>query len=170
MDLVWPWKPSTRSERVLAPPLVAWRDARWMSLSVMLRLANKFGRLLVEHQLIQEKLADMSTELDAARLLVYRAAYLKDTTSARVTREAESGKVGMRQRAAGRIVDSAVQIHGGTGLVRGSIVERLYRDVRALRIYEGYVRDSKDSDRQSTAERRVKRSLPSNHEATLAGH
>ena len=97
---------------------------------------KQFGRLLVEHQLIQEKLADMSTELDAARLLVYRAAYLKDTTSARVTREASQAKL-YATEAAGRIVDSAVQIHGGTGLVRGSVVERLYRDVRALRIYEG---------------------------------
>jgi len=97
---------------------------------------KQFGRLLVEHQLVQGKLADMSTELDAARLLVYRAAYLKDTTSARVTREASQAKL-YATEAAGRIVDSAVQIHGGTGLVRGSVVERLYRDVRALRIYEG---------------------------------
>src|SRR5678816_326703 len=97
---------------------------------------KQFGRLLVEHQLVQEKLADMSTELDAARLLVYRAAYLKDTTSARVTREASEAKL-FATEAAGRIIDSAVQIHGGAGLVRGSVVERLYRDVRALRIYEG---------------------------------
>jgi len=97
---------------------------------------KQFGRLLAEHQLIQEKLADMATELDAARLLVYRAAYLKDTTSGRVTREASQAKL-YATEAAGRIIDSAVQIHGGTGLVRGSVVERLYRDVRALRIYEG---------------------------------
>ena len=97
---------------------------------------KQFGRLLAEHQLVQEKLADMATELDAARLLVYRAAYLKDTGSSRVTREASQAKL-YATEAAGRIVDSAVQIHGGTGLVRGSVVERLYRDVRALRIYEG---------------------------------
>ncbi len=97
---------------------------------------KQFGRMLSEHQLIQEKLADMVTELDAARLLVYRAAYLKDTSSARVTREASEAKL-YATEAAGRIIDSAVQIHGGTGLVRGSVVERLYRDVRALRIYEG---------------------------------
>jgi acyl-CoA dehydrogenase len=97
---------------------------------------KQFGRLLVEHQLIQEKLADMVTELDAARLLVYRAAYLKDTGSGRVTREASQAKL-YATEAAGRIIDSAVQIHGGAGLVRGSVVERLYRDVRALRIYEG---------------------------------
>jgi len=97
---------------------------------------KQFGRLLAEHQLIQEKLADMVTELDASRLLVYRAAYLKDTGSSRVTREASQAKL-YATEAAGRIIDSAVQIHGGAGLVRGSVVERLYRDVRALRIYEG---------------------------------
>ncbi len=97
---------------------------------------QQFGRALSEHQLIQGKLADMMTELDAARLLVYRAAYLKDAGVARVTREASEAKL-FATEAAGRIVDSAVQIHGGAGLVRGSVVERLYRDVRALRIYEG---------------------------------
>jgi alkylation response protein AidB-like acyl-CoA dehydrogenase len=97
---------------------------------------QQFGRSLSGHQLIQGKLADMMTELDAARLLVYRAAYLKDAGVARVTREASEAKL-FATEAAGRIVDSAVQIHGGAGLVRGSVVERLYRDVRALRIYEG---------------------------------
>ena len=97
---------------------------------------KQFGRLLAEHQLIQAKLADMITELDAARLLVYRAAYARDTTSDRVTREASEAKL-FATEAAGRIIDSAVQIHGGAGLVSGTIVERLYRDVRALRIYEG---------------------------------
>lgn len=97
---------------------------------------RQFGKLLVEHQLIQEKLADMVTQLDAARLLVYRAAYAKDTGSSRVTREASEAKL-FATEAAARIIDSAVQIHGGSGLVRGSVVERLYRDVRALRIYEG---------------------------------
>jgi acyl-CoA dehydrogenase len=97
---------------------------------------KQFGRLLAEHQLIQEKLADMITELDAARLLVYRAAYLKDTNSGRFTREASEAKL-FATEAACRIIDSAVQIHGAAGLVRGSVVERLYRDIRALRIYEG---------------------------------
>ena len=97
---------------------------------------KQFGKLLCEHQLVQEKLADMATELDAARLLVYRAAYTRDTTETRVTREASEAKL-FATEAAGRIIDSAVQIHGGAGLVRGSVVERLYRDVRALRIYEG---------------------------------
>jgi acyl-CoA dehydrogenase len=97
---------------------------------------RQFGRLLAEHQLIQEKLAEMATELDAARLLVYRAAYLRDTTGARVTREASQAKL-FATEAAWRIIDHAVQIHGAAGLVRGSVVERLYRDIRALRIYEG---------------------------------
>ncbi len=97
---------------------------------------KQFGRTLAEHQLVQEKLADMVTELDAARLLVYRAAYLKDTTNRRVTREASEAKL-FATEAAWRIIDSAVQVHGGTGLVRGNIVEQLYRDIRALRIYEG---------------------------------
>jgi acyl-CoA dehydrogenase len=97
---------------------------------------KQFGRFLAEHQLVQAKLADMVTELDAARLLVYRAAYAKDTGTSRVTREASEAKL-FATEAAGRIIDSAVQIHGGTGLVSGTVVERLYRDVRALRIYEG---------------------------------
>jgi alkylation response protein AidB-like acyl-CoA dehydrogenase len=97
---------------------------------------KQFGRLLAEHQLIQEKLAEMVTELDAARLLVYRAAYLKDSGAVRVSREASEAKL-YATEAACRIIDSAVQIHGGAGLVRGSVVERLYRDIRALRIYEG---------------------------------
>jgi acyl-CoA dehydrogenase len=97
---------------------------------------KQFGRLLAEQQLVQDKLADMITELDAARLLVYRAAYVKDNGARRVTREASEAKL-FATEAAGRIIDSAVQIHGGLGLVRGNIVEQLYRDVRALRIYEG---------------------------------
>ena len=100
------------------------------------RSREQFGKPLANHQLIQEKLADMATALDAARLLVYRAAYLKDTGVERTTREASEAKL-FATEAASRIVDQAVQIHGGAGLVRGSAVERLYRDVRALRIYEG---------------------------------
>jgi len=97
---------------------------------------KQFGRLLSEHQLVQAKLAEMITELDAARLLVYRAAYARDTETGRVTREASEAKL-FATEAAGRIIDSAVQIHGGAGLVSGTVVERMYRDVRALRIYEG---------------------------------
>lgn len=99
---------------------------------------RQFGVTLAMQQLIQEKLAVMQTELDAARLLVYRAAYLKDAGAPRpqLTRAASQAKF-YATEAAGRVVDQAVQIHGGAGLVRGNTVERLYRDVRALRIYEG---------------------------------
>ena len=97
---------------------------------------RQFGRALSEHQLIQEKLADMSTRLDAARLMVFNAAFLKDTAAERSTREASEAKL-FATEAASRIIDQAVQIHGGSGLVRGAVVERLYRDVRSSRIYEG---------------------------------
>src|SRR5215212_2607400 len=99
---------------------------------------RQFGVTLAMHQLIQEKLAVMQTELDAARLLVYRAAHLRDSgaSPAQLTRAASEAKF-YATEAAQRVVDEAVQIHGGYGLVRGSTVERLYRDVRALRIYEG---------------------------------
>src|ERR1043166_6590276 len=97
---------------------------------------KQFGRPIADHQLIREKLADMVTELDAARLLVYRAPFLKHSGAQRITREASEAKL-YATEAASRIIDQAVQIHGGSGLVRGNVVERLYRDVRALRIYEG---------------------------------
>ena len=100
------------------------------------RTRKQFKQTLSQHQIIREKLADMSTELDAARLLVYRAAHLKDTSSGLATKEASQAKVYATEVAC-RIVDQALQIHGGSGLVRGSVVERLYRDIRALRIYEG---------------------------------
>ncbi|MDQ3421168.1 MAG: acyl-CoA dehydrogenase family protein [Acidobacteriota bacterium] len=97
---------------------------------------QQFGLALSEFQLTQAALADMATELDAARLLVYRAAWTKDRGKARVTRESGMAKL-FATEAAQRIVDRAVQIHGGRGVERGSVVERLYREVRALRIYEG---------------------------------
>ncbi|HEY9403917.1 MAG TPA: acyl-CoA dehydrogenase family protein, partial [Pyrinomonadaceae bacterium] len=103
---------------------------------------KQFGRALAAHQLIQEKLADMSAELDAARLLVYRAAYLRDTYGAddsygpTLARAASTAKL-YATESAQRIIDQALQIHGGAGLVHGHIIERLYRDIRALRIYEG---------------------------------
>jgi acyl-CoA dehydrogenase len=82
------------------------------------------------------KLAEMATELDAARLLIYRAAWKKDTSADRVTLESAMAKL-YATESAQRIIDAAVQIHGSVGVMRGSVVERLYRDVRALRIYEG---------------------------------
>ena len=97
---------------------------------------KQFGSALAEFQLTQAALADMATELDAARLLVHRAAWTKDQGQDRVSRESGMAKL-FATEAAGRIVDRAVQIHGGRGVERGSVVERLYREVRALRIYEG---------------------------------
>jgi acyl-CoA dehydrogenase len=111
----------------------------WRALDEALAYAKhrvQFGRPISEFQATQMKLAEMATDLDAARLLVYRAAYLKDTDAGRVTKESAMAKL-FATEAAGRIIDAAVQIHGGAGVVRGSVVERLYREVRALRIYEG---------------------------------
>jgi len=96
----------------------------------------QFGKPLSEQQGVQFMLADMATELDAARLLVYRAAYRKDMGQPRITLESAMAK-SYATEAAQRVVDKAVQLHGGNGVVRGYEVERLYREVRALRIYEG---------------------------------
>ena len=96
----------------------------------------QFGRPIAEFQGIQMKLAEMATDLEAARLLVYNAAWKKDTVAGRVTLESAMAKL-FATEAAQRIIDASVQIHGGTGVVVGSVVERLYREVRALRIYEG---------------------------------
>lgn len=111
----------------------------WRALDEALAYAKRrvqFGRPISEFQATQMKLADMATELDAARLLVYRAAWMRDSDAGRVTKESAMAKL-FATEAAGRIIDAAVQIHGGAGVVRGSVVERLYREVRALRIYEG---------------------------------
>lgn len=96
----------------------------------------QFGQPIAQFQAIQAKLADMATELRAARLLVYSAARLKDAGSARVTLESSMAKL-FATEAAQRVVDQAVQIHGGEGVLRGTLIERLYREVRAPRIYEG---------------------------------
>jgi len=97
---------------------------------------RQFGKPLAEFQLIQEKLARMATDLTAARLLVYRAAWEKDRGAPRVTLEAAMAKA-FATEAAQRIVDDAVQILGGRGVLADNPVDRLYRSVRALRIYEG---------------------------------
>ena len=97
---------------------------------------RQFGKPLTEFQLIQEKLARMATDLTAARLLVYRAAWEKDRGAPRVTLEAAMAKA-FATEAAQRIVDDAVQILGGRGVLADNPVDRLYRSVRALRIYEG---------------------------------
>ena len=95
-----------------------------------------FGATLGDLQLTQAALADMATETDAAALLVYRAAWTKDSGAARVTREAAMAKM-YATEAAQQTIDKAVQIFGGAGVRKGSKVEELYRDIRALRIYEG---------------------------------
>ncbi|MCS7172835.1 MAG: acyl-CoA dehydrogenase family protein [Armatimonadetes bacterium] len=95
-----------------------------------------FGQVLSRFQMVREKLAWMALEVDAAALLVYRAAWVKDELGQRATREASMAKL-YATEAAQRVVDSAVQLWGARGVVHGSPVERLYREVRALRIYEG---------------------------------
>jgi acyl-CoA dehydrogenase len=96
------------------------------------------GAPLVERDSVQMRLAEMLTDLQAARLLVYRAAWLREQgpAGARLPVESSMAKL-FATEAAQRIVDAAVQLHGGLGVLRGVPVERLYREVRALRIYEG---------------------------------
>ena len=95
-----------------------------------------FGKPIADYQLIQEKLADAAMKIDAAALLVYRSAWTKDTQGGRLTREAAMAKLYATEMAQ-EVIDQAVQVWGGMGVVVGSTVERLYREIRALRIYEG---------------------------------
>lgn len=95
-----------------------------------------FGATLASQPLAQAIIGDMATELDSAALLTYRAAWQRDTTAERTTAVAAMAKLAATEQAQ-RIIDRAVQLHGGTGVRVGHIVERLYRDIRALRIYEG---------------------------------
>ncbi|MGE0566138.1 MAG: acyl-CoA dehydrogenase family protein [Pseudolabrys sp.] len=95
-----------------------------------------FGAPLAELQMVQGHLADMALQVDAAALLVFRAAWVKDMGAARVTREAAMAKL-YATEAAQRVIDAAVQLHGGDGVRSGHVVESLYREIRALRIYEG---------------------------------
>jgi acyl-CoA dehydrogenase len=94
------------------------------------------GAPLSELQMVQGHIADMALEIDAAALLVYRAAWTKDQGAPRVTREAAMAKL-YATEAAQRVIDAALQLHGGDGVRNGFVVERLYREIRALRIYEG---------------------------------
>jgi acyl-CoA dehydrogenase len=96
----------------------------------------QFGSSIAKFQAVQLKLAEMATELDAARALVYRAAILKDRGDPNVSRFASMAKF-YATEIGFRAVDQGVQIHGGIGVIQGSLVERLYREIRALRIYEG---------------------------------
>ncbi len=97
---------------------------------------EQFGRPLSDFQLIQDKLGRMATELTAARLLVYRAAFERDTGAERTNAESAMAKAYATEAAQG-IVDQAVQIFGGLGVLADHPVDLLYRSVRALRIYEG---------------------------------
>ncbi|PSJ58539.1 acyl-CoA dehydrogenase family protein [Pseudaminobacter soli (ex Li et al. 2025)] len=95
-----------------------------------------FGAPLSDLQMVQGHIADMALDIDASALLVYRAAWLKDSGAPRVSREAAMAKLYATDRAQS-VIDKAVQIHGGDGVRKGSVVESLYREIRALRIYEG---------------------------------
>jgi acyl-CoA dehydrogenase len=95
-----------------------------------------FGQLLADFQLTQAGLADMATEIDGAALLTYRAAWLRDAEGVSTTREAAMAKMAATEGAQ-RVIDRAVQMFGGLGVGTGSVVERLYREIRPLRIYEG---------------------------------
>ncbi len=95
-----------------------------------------FGAPMAELQMVQGHVADMALGVDASALLIYRAAWTKDTTGKRVTREAAMAKLHATETAQ-TVIDQAVQLHGGDGVRSGHIVESLYREIRALRIYEG---------------------------------
>jgi acyl-CoA dehydrogenase len=104
---------------------IAWSTTRKM-----------FKQTLADFQLTQAKLGDMATLIDAAALLTYRAAWLRDTQDARTTKEAAMAKMTATENAQ-RVIDMALQMHGGRGVEVGAVVEHLYRDIRSLRIYEG---------------------------------
>lgn len=100
------------------------------------RTRELFGGTLGDLQLTQAALADMAVSIDAAALLVYRAAWTRDSGQERITREASMAKLFATEHAQ-KVIDRAVQLFGGEGVRAGSVVERLYREIRALRIYEG---------------------------------
>lgn len=97
---------------------------------------NIQGAPLFDLQLVQGHIADMALDIDAAALLIYRAAWAKDSGAPRVTREAAMAKLFSTDQAQ-QVIDKAVQLHGGDGVRSGTTVEKLYREIRALRIYEG---------------------------------
>ena len=100
------------------------------------RTRQMFGHTLADFQLTQATLADMATDIDAAALLTYRAAWQRDVPRINATREAAMAKLTATENAQ-RVIDRAVQLFGGAGVAKGNIVESLYREIRALRIYEG---------------------------------
>jgi acyl-CoA dehydrogenase len=100
------------------------------------KVRRQFGKPLAEQPMVQAHLADMALDLDCARLLTLRAAWLKASTAARATTEVSMAKLGATE-AAHRVIDRAVQLLGGRGVTSGEVVEHLYRAIRPLRIYEG---------------------------------
>ncbi|MEO8935222.1 MAG: acyl-CoA dehydrogenase family protein [Burkholderiaceae bacterium] len=100
------------------------------------RNRRMFGHTLADFQLTQATLADMATDIDATALLTYRAAWQRDVLQVNATREAAMAKLTATENAQ-RVIDRAVQLFGGAGVAKGNIVEALYREIRALRIYEG---------------------------------
>lgn len=109
------------------------------ALSVALDRAKSrelFGAPMADLPVAQTQLAEMALDIDASALLIYRSAWTKDSGAERVTREAAMAKL-YATEAAQQVIDKAVQLFGGLGVTRGSIVEQLYREIRALRIYEG---------------------------------
>ncbi len=100
------------------------------------RTRPMFGQHLADFQLTQAAFGDMAADIDAAALLTYRAAWVRDVNGGRSTREAAMAKM-VATESAQRVIDRALQMHGAGGVRVGSVVERLYRDIRALRIYEG---------------------------------
>ncbi|HET9439382.1 MAG TPA: acyl-CoA dehydrogenase family protein, partial [Longimicrobiales bacterium] len=100
------------------------------------RQRKGFGRTIADMQLTQARIAEMAVAIDAAALLIYRAAWAKDNGETRITREAAMAKL-FATESAQKVIDDAVQLHGGRGVVHGEVVERLYREIRSLRIYEG---------------------------------
>lgn len=100
------------------------------------RTRHLFGAPMADLPGVQEQIAEMSIDIELGALAVYRAAWAKDTTGGRCTREASTAKLVATENA-GRAIDRAVQIWGGMGVTRGAIIEQLYREVRAARIYEG---------------------------------
>lgn len=104
----------------------------------LLRVTTRqlFGKAMADMQGVQMKLAEMAVDVDTAALAVYRAAWIKDAQGGRATREVSMAKL-VGTEAAFRVVDTAVQLFGGLGVMKGCVIEQLYREVRPLRIYEG---------------------------------
>ncbi len=100
------------------------------------RLRPMFGGVLADMQITQTKLADMATAIEASSLLTYQAAWLRDVCGATATREVAMAKLTATESAQ-HVIDAAVQLFGARGVQQGHILERLYREIRALRIYEG---------------------------------